>query len=218
MIDIDTYFEKQFLDTFSTNDIHAIRGLVDLGYETANHLYMLKLPDNCLTTTIIGEDIWADILRAGLACAAKKYCEKGIIPFKFKTPSNKAKNIHHVEMCYENKTLYLARIEYATAIPIKALYRPTFNSIEYDIFEKKYNEQEKEINTFTATYGDNGGHFFKYGSVGILGEKDWLYRKPLGQGPYKILTKHENDELLVDLEKEFEESLMKDDINVGGNK
>lgn len=215
MTDAYEFFQKQFVKEFSNNDIHAIRAMLDLGYEKADYLYSLDQKNNCLIDTAIGKkDIWADILRAGIASAAKFFCKKGILLFEFQLKSNSCNNSRHIELYRDGKTLYFARTEYPDYIPPKALYRPTYNNIQENLFWAKP-LAPKEINNFVATYGDNGEHAFQYGKVGILGEKSWLHSVPLVGGAYKMLSKSENEVVLVDLEENFVKFLEKDDINGG---
>lgn len=207
------YIQKQFSNEFSKSTIHAIRAMFDFGYEQADYMYNVDNNNNCLISTDIGKDIWADILRAGIAASAKFFCKKGILPFEFYTKLNSSQNSHHIELHHSDKILYVARIDYASCIPTKALYRPTYNDIQENLFYPS-NQNFNEINVFVATYGDNGKHYFQYGNIGILGENSWLLSSPLERGAYRA-SKSEQDDVLVSINEEFKKSLEKDENNGG---
>lgn len=218
-MDFTDYFQQQFRNRFKTQRIHAIRAMVDSAYENADKLYHGSLDDNLFCATLIGKDIWADVLRASIACAGKVFCKKGILPYRFATPENLARNIHHVrfDAVDDAYSLYLARVEYPQENPHSALYRPKYNDIRISLFDNN-DKPEKRVDTFTATYGDGGDHVFKYGNIGILGENSWLYHESLDSGAYQYTTKQDNDDMLVEFDETFKKFLEKDDESGGGKK
>lgn len=196
IIEFEKYYEQEFFKVFKKRDIYAIRGMLDEAYVLNNELYSR---DTFLNDTEIGtKDVRAHILRAAIAKVARLYCSKKILPYDFATPVNTIGNCRHVELKFNDKTLYLARIDYPNCVPQKAQYRPSVPSLQMNLFD--YQEvDEKSIDVFLATYGDGGNDEFKFGNIGILGEVSWLYSCPLKQGIYRYITKTEQEEILVEL-------------------
>lgn len=210
--------QHQFKQAFPPERIHAVRAVIDLAYESADALYKYQPPDgryNFLRATDVGKGIWADLLRASIAYTAKVFCEKGILPYTFETQLNCARNSHHIRLCNEGIYLYFARTQYRKDIPKKALYRG-IDLIHSSLFDEK--SDIKKIRIFAATYGDGGEHEFRYGCVGIPGEKNWIYYEPLKVGLYQYPTRQEKNEILVQLDEKFKEQLRKDKKNNGGTK
>lgn len=208
--------QQRFKQAFPTERIHAIRALIDFAYESADALYQCQPNEgmyNLLQETKVGKGIWADILRASIACAAKMFCKKGVLPYIFKTPMNCARNCHHVKLCDENIQLYFARTQYQKDMPRKALYRAS-DMFQQNLFYETFDI--RKISTFAATYGDGGDHVFQYGRIGIPGEKAWIYSEPLKAGAYRYPTKQEKTEILVQLNEEFRKQLRRDEKNNGG--
>jgi len=208
--------QQQFKQAFPEERIHAVRALVDLAYESADALYQYQPNEgmyNLLRETKVGKGIWADVLRAGIACAAKMFCKKGILPYVFETPMNCARNCHHVKLCDGDVQLYFARTQYQKDIPRKALYRAS-DIFQQNLFDKTF--EIGKISTFAATYGDGGDHVFRYGCIGVPGEKAWIYSEPLKTGAYQYPTKQEKTEILVQLNEEFRKGLRRDEKNNGG--
>lgn len=196
MDEIYKHYEYEFLKSFSKNDVHAIRGMLDEAYILNHELYSRN---TFLNDTEIGmKDVKAHNLRAAIAKVAKLYCSKGIFPYKFATPLNLIRNCRHVELSFSQKTLYLARIEYSNSRPRKAQYRPIVRSRQENLFYPQETIEES-VNVFLATYGDGGADEFKFGDIGILGEVNWLYSCPLKRGVYKYISKSEKEEILVEL-------------------
>lgn len=207
--------QQQFEREFPPERIHAVRALIDLAYESADTLYRYQPNDgiNLLRATNMGKEIWADILRASIAYSAKIFCEKGILPYTFETQMNCAHNCHHLRLYNKDGRLYFARTQYNRDIPRKALYRVS------DIIQTRLFDEEasiKKIETYAATYGDGGEHEFRYGRIGIPGEKDWIHSKPLEVGGYQYPTKKEENEILVQLDETYKELLRRDEKNNGG--
>lgn len=210
--------QQQFEQEFPPERIHAVRALVDLAYENADTLYKYQPNDgiyNLLRATNVGKGIWADILRASIACSARMFCEKGILPYIFETQMNCARNCHHVRLYSEDVCLYFARTQYNKDIPQKALYRVS-DLVQTRLFDEE--SDIKKITTYAATYGDGGEHVFQYGCIGIPGEKGWIHSEPLKAGVYQYPTKKEKDEILIQLDENFKELLRRDEKNNGGIK
>ena len=209
--------QQQFEQQFPPERIHAVRALVDLAYENADTLYKYQPNDgiyNLLRATNVGKGIWADILRASIACSARMFCEKGILPYIFETQMNCARNCH-VRLYSEDVCLYFARTQYNKDIPQKALYRAS-DLVQTRLFDEE--SDIKKIATYAATYGDGGEHVFRYGCIGIPGEKGWIHSEPLKAGVYQYPTKKEKDEILIQLDENFKELLRRDEKNNGGIK
>lgn len=210
--------QQQFEQEFPMERIHAVRALVDLAYESADTLYKYQPNDgmyNLLRATNVGKGIWADILRAGIAYSARLFCEKDILPYIFETPMNCARNCHHVRLYREDVCLYFARTQYNKDIPRKALYRAS------DLIQTRLFDEESDINkikTYAVTYGDGGEHEFRYGRIGIPGEKNWIHSKPLKVGAYQYPTQKEKNEILVQLDENYKALLRRDEKNNGGIK
>ena len=210
--------QQQFEQQFPPERIHAVRALVDLAYENADTLYKYQPNDgiyNLLRARNVGKGIWADILRASIACSARMFCEKGILPYIFETQMNCARNCHHVRLYSEDVCLYFARTQYNKDIPQKALYRAS-DLVQTRLFDEE--SDIKKIATYAATYGDGGEHVFRYGCIGIPGEKGWIHSEPLKAGVYQYPTKKEKDEILIQLDENFKELLRRDEKNNGGIK
>ena len=203
MFDLRNESQRQFRKLFHPGDIHAIRAMIDDGYEAVNKLYTLAITDNFLLDTYIGRrDIRAHLLRAAIASSAKKYCQKGVIDFLFSEVPNAAMNCRHIKLSKDDSSLYLARVERPDEIPHKTLYRPIVGMVQGNLFEEPDWDLEK-IKTYTATYGDSGDDCFRFGNIGVLGESNWWYCEPLELGAYKVLSKQEKGELLVELNEEL---------------
>ena len=212
------HIQQQLWQQFPPERIHAVRALVDLAYENADTLYKYQPNDgiyNLLRATNVGKGIWADILRASIACSARMFCEKGILPYIFETQMNCARNCHHVRLYSEDVCLYFARTQYNKDIPQKALYRAS-DLVQTRLFDEE--SDIKKIATYAATYGDGGEHVFRYGCIGIPGEKGWIHSEPLKAGVYQYPTKKEKDEILIQLDENFKELLRRDEKNNGGIK
>lgn len=196
MTELEEYCKSEFLKTFRKQDIHAIRGMFDEAYMINNKLYSM---DTFLKETEIGlKDVRTDNLRAAIAKVAKLYCTKGILPYKYISPPNTLGNCRHIELRFDKKALFLARIEYPSCVPKKTLFRPAMPNMEIDMFTEQ-EEIRRPINVYTATYGDGGADEFRFGKIGILGEISWLYSYPLVRGAYKYISQSEEEEILVDL-------------------
>ena len=215
-MDIMDYFEEQLKQNFPQQRIHAIRALLDESYEIVDEMYR-RNSDQLLTSTHLGKDIRADILRACIAHVAQKYCYDGILPYKFATPTNHAKNSHHVRLSNANISIYFARVETSQEVPRYALYRPTYNNIQGTLFGEN-NWDLSPVNVFCVTYGDSGESQFKYGNIGVLGKSSWLSKLPLTQGAYVCSKPHEKEELLVELADALKDDLKKDDKDARGSK
>ena len=210
--------QQQFEHQFPSERIHAVRALVDLAYESADALYRYQPNNgiyNLLRATNVGKGIWADILRASIACSARTFCEKGILPYVFETQMNCARNCHHVRLYNEEVQLYFARTQYHKDIPKKALYRAS-DIVQIRLFDEE--STIKKIETYAATYGDGGDHEFQYGRIGVPGETGWIHSESLKVGAYRYSTKKEKDEILVQLDESFKELLRRDEKNHGGIK
>ena len=211
MFDLRNESQCQFKKLFHPRDIHAIRAMIDDGYEAVKELYALRITDNFLLDTHIGRhDIRAHLLRAAIASSAKKYCQKGVIGFSFSEEPNAAMNCRHIKLSKDDSSLYLARVERHDEIPHKTLYRPVVGMVQGNLFEETDWNLGK-INTYTATYGDGGEEYFRFGNIGILGESNWWYCEPLEPGAYKVFSKQEKGELLVELNDELLQKMKKSD-------
>lgn len=217
MTEIRRFYECEFFKVFRQRDIHAIRGMIDEAYVLNNELYTRN---TFLQETEIGrKDVRAHNLRAAIAKVAKLYCTKGILPYVFTTASNSIGNCRHVELKFNNNTLFLARIDSPGNIPCKAQYRPTVPDFEYDLFalnQKPLLCEEQPIDVFLATYGDIDRESFRFGDIGILGGESWLFSTPLKQGVYRYIEKKESDDLLVELTENAEKEIGKDEKNEKG--
>ena len=112
-MEIHDSYKKKFKEAFPKQTIHAIRAAFDLGYESVDNLYRNTSIANFLSETLIGIDIRADILRASLACSFKKFCDKGILFYKFNTPENTARNSHHIR--FDTNSSIRSRVDTFTA-------------------------------------------------------------------------------------------------------
>ena len=196
---------QQFEEFFKSKTIHAIRAMFDNGYENADLLYQRE-KDSLLQLTKIGKEIWADVLRASMANSARIFCIKGILPFKFATKTNHAKNSSHVELTHDaGFKLFLARVESPREVPHSALYRPNIDVVQMSLFDDE--PADTMVRTYTATYGDSGKHEFCFGNVGVAGKREWIVKRSLEQGPYRYTNNQEDDEMLISLTDSFEEML-----------
>ena len=97
---MQTNFIEQKLQTAHlsvfTSDVQAVLPSLifeaqDLCNEAYDTVYLLK-------GTILAKDLRAHILRIAIGIVAKKYCDKGLLPWSYSIELNSAKNCRHIEM------------------------------------------------------------------------------------------------------------------------
>ena len=187
---IDQKLQTAYLSVF-TSDVQAVlTSLIleaqDLCNEAYDTVYLLK-------GTILAKDLRAHILRIAIGIVAKKYCDKGLLPWSYSIELNSAKNCRHIEMKFGTASIYCAKARSSLTKPKSVKYRP---DIEINLFTK----QMPPIDTFLIAYGENkNGTIFS--SIGIPGEESWLYVKPLDMKRNATVNNQEENEkeLLVEL-------------------
>lgn len=154
-----------------------------------------------LITSELAVDFSAHILRIALEKVLREYCKNSLLPWDFTIQLNVAKNCHHIELKFDNATIFLARTSSPFKKPKNVKYRP---DLEYDM----YTETFPPITTFLIAYGEYKNET-PFVTIGIPGFKNWLYAHPLdlsaAKAPCNIQTpasNFENKDLLVELREE----------------
>lgn len=191
---IEQNLQTAYLSVFTSDAQSVLTSMIfeaqDLCNEAYATVYWLK--------TALAKDLRAHILRIAIGIVAKKYCDKGLLPWSYSIELNSAKNCRHIEMKSGTSTIYCAKARSPLSKPKSVKYRPV---VEINLFT----EQMPPIDTFLIAYGENkNGKIFS--SIGIPGEESWLYVKPLAMKRNTTVNNQEENkkELLVELIDELE--------------
>lgn len=187
---IEQKLQTAYLSVFTSDVQSVLPSMIleaqDLCNEAYDTVYLFK-------DTPLAKDLRAHILRIAIGIVAKKYCDKGLLPWSYSIELNSAKNCRHTEMKSGTATIYFAKTKTPLNKPKSAKYRP---DVEINLFT----QQIPPIDTFLIAYGENkNGTIFS--SIGIPGEETWLYVKPLDMKRNANVNNQENNkkELLVEL-------------------
>lgn len=191
---IEQKLQTAYLSVFTSDIQSVLPSMILEAQDLCNEAYATVF---LLKETKLSKDIRAHILRIAIGIVAKKYCDKGLLPWSYSIELNSAKNCRHTEMKFGAATIYFAKTRSPLIKPQAAKYRP-------DVEINPFTEKVPPIDTFLITYGETkNGTIFS--SIGIPGEESWLYVKPLDMKRNATVNNQEENKkaLLVKLIDEY---------------
>ena len=180
MTDLNEHYKKIIEELVPRGQRTCLLKIVKKAYEKTAILYGSDVGQGLSKDNPVGDDVWADIVRAHLTAAALELGSQ--CGFGCRTKKNKSGNCSHLEMDNGRVLVVFALAASRNDVGKDSIYRQNLiRPLMGSLFEKDTKVAKDKINVLLVTYGPvaNKHMMPEFINIGIPGEKGWLGRLPL---------------------------------------